>query len=79
MNKRLRFSNDEPIHKTEITKVGFVATLPDGNPLIHDWEFTNFADGYTVDDLRKISRDLYGDYLEYYHKLSKYGLWGGVN
>lgn len=78
MVKRLRFHNDTPIPKAKITKVGFVSMLPDGNPLIHEWEFTRFAKGYTVDDLREISKDFYGDYLRHYHMLSDYALWGTV-
>jgi len=77
MDRRLKF-NKEPTHKVTITKVGFVATLPSGEPLIHDWEFTEYA-SYTVDELREISRKYYGDRLEYYHKLSPYGLWGTVS
>ena len=58
-----------------IEKVGFVSTLPDGRIFRHDWgySYTPSRDGYTAENLKKISEAFYGDSLEYYRRRSSYG------
>jgi len=74
--------NREPVtDKVKITNVGFVSMLPGGDPLVHEWEFTaattEEGESYTVGQLKKISEDFFGDWLEYYRGQSKYCLWVG--